>query len=408
MLVSALVFSIALAQRDHPKSLSASMRAANASYNAAEPYPIESAGFSLIDAAEGYRDVLKRFGHIPAARAGLAKCNFCQGDYLASSKQFALLGSSFSREATESKQRLLRARSVNKLLHGTRVLQILPIPAASRWVALVGGTAPEFDWKDNQFAGVSLLLVQFDSNRVATILDRRLLGQVKNPGSSIAYEDSAGSAYLYLTKTSVEAKRWSAVVYRNFPAADCSPGSIETCEISKPGFQKSFAFGSLADLGFRPATKRHGLVIVAAPTFKVWWPDTYEWRGDRFFYANKLHPELYSKERYGWSDDECDHYYPFWMTRAAILSIQSKPIGAFAAWKRAEKACLKTLKYGHNGNYSYHDSGFCGEPRINLHEIRQRIQWLRRHDLNHPLLYRPYDFDVEAPPYRLGPAHGPS
>jgi hypothetical protein len=92
------------------------------------------------------------------------------------------------------------------------------------------------------------------------------------------------------------------------------------------------------------------------------------------------------------------------MTRAALEMVRGNTRAALAEWRNAERACLGVIHPKGNAASRYADYGYYGKPKENLKEIRQRIQWIEKGELNHVLLYRPYDFDYELPPYKLGNA----
>ncbi|MEZ0327120.1 MAG: hypothetical protein ACAH95_14565 [Fimbriimonas sp.] len=102
-------------------------------------------------------------------------------------------------------------------------------------------------------------------------------------------------------------------------------------------------------------------------------------------------------------------YYPSWVTKASLLCIAKRYEEAKRVLKEAKRMALLSLegRRDKRGYRLYPDYGFYGDTSDNLKEIRQRLSWLRRREYNHALLYRPYDFDLQVPPYRLGAARGP-
>jgi hypothetical protein len=138
-------------------------------------------------------------------------------------------------------------------------------------------------------------------------------------------------------------------------------------------------------------------VVSVLSTYKVWWPDVYEWREGRFVFANQRHPEVYRGEKRPAHDER---FYARWMRYAAALTIRGNRPAALAAWREAERCAAMSLRTQGKGISSdrlrYPDYGTYGETEVNLSEIRRRIHWLRRGDRRHPLLYRPYGWDLQS------------
>ncbi len=155
-------------------------------------------------------------------------------------------------------------------------------------------------------------------------------------------------------------------------------------------------FRSAEDAEFYSAMRNHGMRVVTLTTWHVWWPDVYEWNGRRFVLANRRSPNFYRKhlkDRNAWAGGDDD--YGTGTHRAAIQTIVGSRSAALAACQKSALAFAQLIRKGGS------DPPFAGDDRINLKEIRQRIRCLRDSDLDHALLYRPYDFDLQVPPYRL-------
>jgi hypothetical protein len=84
-----------------------------------------------------------------------------------------------------------------------------------------------------------------------------------------------------------------------------------------------------------------------------------------------------------------------------------KPQAALRLLEAARRSCRIALNptLAPRGKWDdYRDYGMYGDTYENLKEIEQRIRWVKAGDYDHALLYRPYDFDLQVPPYRLGVA----
>ena len=135
MIVFLATIALAAAGQDRPVTLSSALKEADTAYRSAVPFPIELPGGALRVAMDGYRDVLHRFGHIPRARAGPARCYFHLGNYAKAIEQFGFAGLGASAEAKEAGLRALLAKSLQRVTGKLRVLQLEPILGTARWVA---------------------------------------------------------------------------------------------------------------------------------------------------------------------------------------------------------------------------------------------------------------------------------
>ena len=285
------------------------------------------------------------------------------------------------------------AASIDRALGKGKVSSVATVPGTDLCVGLVG------------VSGIVVASLKPDGS--ARIVGRARFRREPHMGGAETYHDEdVRSTELRVMRSSKRSKEWCAVILRDYGGGDCNPWAAEVAQISSKGIGWTKTFGSLQGVEVYPPDDRHGMVVAVVSTFKVWWPEAYEWRDRRFVLADTRHPEFYSQSNYGWTDGESDHYYPMWMNRAAIYDIHRQFRKALSVWKRAERSCIKTLHTG-NGVYGdYRDVGFYGEAMVNLREIRKRIAWLKKREYNHPLLYRPYDFELQVPPYRLGSAKG--
>lgn len=388
-------------------TLASDLHAADAAFYGVRPYPVDS-DHDLVYAQTAYWEALHAYGHVPAARAGLARCLFYQGEYRLAETEFKLAGPPYAADSARASTYAVTANAIRRALHGTNVVEVAPVPESRLWAAVTGSPVKDQDRPGIVVSRVKLVLASISRTGAVQILGREPFRlTLQNGGVSNPPEEDQSNVDLYVMRRSRESRQWCAVVVRDYPGGDAEPTAVESADITPRGFRKARVFGSLAGIQVYPPDHGHGMLVVAAPTFKVWWTDVYEWRNGHFIFADARYPKFYSQDDYGWTDAESEYYYPMWMNRAAIYDIHRQWNKALYMWKRAERSCLKTIRTD-NGRYDepYHDVGFYGQVQINLREIRRRIRWLTRHQYNHPLLYRPYDFDVQVPPYRFGPARG--
>ncbi len=190
-------------------------------------------------------------------------------------------------------------------------------------------------------------------------------------------------------------------------AADSAPHVYYLFQSGRSRLRLQRVFYGMGDSEWKTTKSGRACLSIEA-TWKVWWPDAYEWNGSRFVYANLRHPENYAKYRDSELSKDDRHDYPYLLRLACAAAIRGERKRTLNLLKKAEYACLKCMTRNPAGRNpaesSYYDSGFFGETSENLKQIRQRIRWVQRDDLNHPLLYRPYDWDLQVPPYRLGKA----
>jgi hypothetical protein len=352
------------------------------------PLPSDNPSYLTDRALEAYRQVNIRF---PSSRAidGYTKCLLLLGRYsaAASVKNSPL--------ATVAFQRLQIAKACARFAPRRSVVQVEPVPRTTdRWVVLFANAKPSHresdgDWLPPQTSNVGILQIRFRSGH-ATPLSHRVQ---RMQGES----DDMRAATLYVTDARL-GRDPVALVYEGYFIGDSEPNGQEVFRIESNRLRKVGHFYGKAPSKIVAATKASPLHLMVTPTWKVWWPDVYEWNGNGFRFANQRHPELYpSSPSYVGSDD-----YAYAMIGASELTIQRRYAEAIIAWRQAERACRMSIWYGAETYSHFWDAGYFGGKEENLKEIRRRIWWLRKGELNHPLLYRPYDFDLQVPPYRLG------
>lgn len=385
---------------DH--SLAKALKHANHTYSQAEPLPKAAPAFAIHDAVQEFRDIIHRFGPVPAARQGLARCLLHQARFAEAAHAFRSLGRPFAPQAASCSRLAKIGSELKRHFPGKKVVSLKQVPRSDTFVAVVAKRSATTEWMLAGLEAHELVLFKLRAHGVTVLETRALANDDPRHLASFGYSGSnwGGGDDLYIAESSLGSHRFFAIVYQSFAAADCAPAMIHVVELRPNSFGPSHPFATLTEgSGVLAARPGHGLVVYVAPTFKVWWTDAYEWRSGRFRLANRANSSVYSGTDYAMSDADCDHCYNYWMDRAAIKGIRGDYRGAPAAWRRAERACLNYLRYGKNQALGLAHSPYLPEDRSNLAEIRKRIRWLKAGDLGHTLLYRPYNFDVQAQPY---------
>lgn len=287
-----------------------------------------------------------------------------------------------------ARDRLKIAQKCLALGGGRTVLQVEPIPGTkSSWIALFAKEGPNDPFLKIPKTDFKLGIFAFKGDHL--IAETRSVGL---PDIDVAWHGS-----MFLTRLQ---GFLAVIVTRGFPAANCAPSEQRVLLIKHGQFHTMAAFKSVGEVRLIPATGRHGFRILTTPTYKIWWPDVYEWANGSFVFANARSPDLFVKEPL--ADYELN-YYPAWLRRASILMIQGETTSALRCLIHARLLCKKAVFYSKRKVLtSYRTYWFDGDDRLALNEINQRIGWLRQHDYNHALLYRPYDDDLQIAPYRLG------
>jgi hypothetical protein len=309
-------------------------------------------------------------------------------------------------DAFESERLGRLAARIGRHFRQKQVIEMQEIPGTRLVVATVGRFQAPTGWEGFLYDRTELVLARIGRNGSVTISDQRRLAENAHihEGTILGGIDDPSSVDLYLLKLGTGASEFTAVAMRSLPMADSEPLGIDFVPIKAGRFARPIRFGAWGGGGIHPRQRGEGAVVTVTTTFKVWWQDVYEWRNGRFVFANERHPELYSRSDFEWTNKDCDAYYPLWMQRAAKLDVLGDFDKGLATWCRAKVACENYIRYGALPNSEYRDFGYYGDSRVNLGEIRERIRWIVEGDHGHKLLYRPYDFDLQVPPYRLGRA----
>ncbi len=368
-----------------PANVDSALAWADRLYADVSPLPRGNPAGAIRDAADAYRQVLDRY---PTSRAnvGLGNCLMLLGRYREAAKVFGP-----SSSVATSRQRI--AESCRKIAKSRLVLQVEPASGQpGRWLVLFGKRTDSSLPNDTpEYGDIALALVAVRNGKAVILGGETPMAK--------GDEDEVRRATLYVT--SLEAHRLPvALVYVAHFGADNDHNEQKILAIRRNSLKPIKELRGMDEAEYFPPSPGHGLCAVVTATWKIWWHDVYEWRGGHFVFANRWHPEVYrlSKIDVG-SDSYVQH-----MTDAAELTIQGRIKEALNAWKRAERTCQMSIWYGQESFSRFWDAGFYGGTRDNLREIRRRIRWLQKGQLNHPLLYRPYDFDLQVPPYRLGSA----
>lgn len=328
-------------------------------------------------ALEAYRAVSRRYPLNKASHLGAARCLFRMGRYDASVAEFRNAGSSPNDLATALRF-AKTAKRVRQSLPGRQAVLHLVSLGGDRW-AVVSGR-----WVHQEAPSFTVADLQVQSFRVT-------FQKVEPTGKAVMLNAGAGGAF----EVSVFAPskiRPAFVVQTTSLLANCLPNdayllTYEKGGLRRRGFLKGIGEARVWLRGNRPC-------FLMTPTYKVWWSDVYEWDGQRIVFANRRHPELYKLAQ---PTGEKRKSYAQWMRYAAALTIRGRHKEALAAWENAEVNCVRSLQ---DPNW-YSHADWYGSDRRNLAEIRQRLAWLRRGDWGHALLYRPYDWDFQVPPFNL-------
>lgn len=368
-----------------PPSPASALLWADRLYAKVAPLPSEIPEYAAKRALEAYRQIARRYDDSPRTARGVGNCLMAMGRYDAASKAYPP-GSLRADAVTRAEL----ARLCRPLFPQKEVLQLERVPRTKdRWVVLYGRTDHEdgesYPWFD---VGIEQI--------------RRTREGVNRVGTTLPAEDrNLGGRHVALYVTHLRAGADPvAILYRDDLAANCWPSDQRFYRLSKKGLRRIHLFQSVGEVAILPATKTRGLRISVTPTYKVGWSDVYEWRNDRFEFANARNPDLYRWA--GWIPDKQN--YIGRAHQAVLLTIQGRYGEAIRMWRIADRLCRKAHALSVDPDTPNWINPHYGDPDVYDRQIRQRIRWLGQRDLNHALLYRPYDRDLQTWPYRLGRA----
>ncbi len=367
-------------------SLTSDLAWADRLYRKASPFPSADPHFAAQEAYNAYQRLELKYGASPRSRLGVARCLMLLGHYSEAAKVFPPIP-----EAAEARRRAEIALRCSAFTHGRQVLKIERTPGdRNRWIVFIGKRSRSKEYTGG-FQYDDLSLWQFAQKGTAVI---PIGAEV-----SVPQDEFTISTSMFVTGS---VRNLKAIVICQGLLADCSPSQQRIFAVGRGTFRTIGVFNSIGEVRLLPATATRGFRVMITPTYKVWWSDVYEWDGHRFLFANHHSPGAFHPETLLKSDRT---YYPYWLRNASIFAIRGQTAQCLQALKTAERLCRWSIRDARMGVDSvYYGGGFYGNDTDNLREIRQRIRWLRQGDLNHILLYRPYDWDLCVPPYRLGHA----
>lgn len=356
-------------------------------YRQALPFP--SAFRDDEVALDAYRQVVRRFPRESVAEVGKGRCYLTAGYYREAADAFLQAGPSGARLLREAWPRERLSKEVATWFPGRRCPQVERIPGfRSRWLALL--CRPIHDGAFfRPLIGESIVQL-FDVRREGKLV------RVGKPVSLPKYLDGWRSTIVRVLRLGARGPV-AAVVYQTYVAGDCTPNEQHVFRLTRDRLSRIQDFSGIAEAQVVLASFDHGLRFKVFATWKVGWPDVYEWRHGAFRFANRQNPELYRSNLGPQASGE--DYYPTWMERAALADIPGDFRRGDSLWRKAERMCLDLVRKNR-------DVPFAGHSRENLREIRERRYWIRHRQYSHWLLYRPYDWGLEIPPYRLGSADG--
>ncbi len=376
----------------HP-SASAALAWADRLYHAVAPLPEDVPEIAIPTALRAYQRVERRYGVSPRTRKGIGDCLMLMGRYGEASRTYRK-----GRWTAQAQSRADLAQWCKSVSGGRTVQQIEPVLGSrGRWIVLFTENKPLL-WPQRQpWYGLRLREV------------RRFRGVPRFIGGEIALPDGDAKfgGSLHGALYTMRANRRSdpqVLLYQGYSAADCSPSTQSFYRVRADGIHFVHRFRSVGDVRIVPADLSHGVRILVQRTYKVWWTDVYEWDGTRFAFDNRRSPELCPSVPWSLADHDGRDYYPGWLKYAAWLMIHGRRLAATVAYREAERRCAYFERHGQTMGGWNSDPEYIGTRRVVLKEIRQRLRWLQRGDYSHALLYRPYDFDIQVPPYKLGTA----
>lgn len=365
----------------------ASLAWADRIYRHAIPYPVAgNPNDEILDALDAYRAIRHKYSDTAELRRRMALCLSAQGLYDDALKALPAK----SPDKTDLRTRLILAEAVRRRF-GVTAIQVLPL-RDGRFLTLVADRLP---WRTQHTVDLDIyelkrtalwLLSAKDPSRPRVIQRKPMDDPGGGPLAAHLY-------VLYLRKNADPV----AMVYEEFEAADRNPTAQTFFRISRGTLRPLQEFGGGGGAQVFPPTGTHGLEVKQIVAWKIYWPDFYEWRGNRFRLANRNHPEAYPLGTLRVDDapkrwDPNTNSYGDWMWRAAELDIHRRFSEAARAWRHAAALCHRSTPQTRDGTFDY----LYGKPQVVLREIRRRLRWLSRHDYGHWLLYRPYDGDLEV------------
>ncbi len=352
---------------------------------------------------EAYLAIEKRFGLRPEVRIGEGRCLVIRGQYANAVKVF---GSTVPRERDEAAR---ASRAIDALRmqvpKDVDVYQVVQISGVG-WVGLCAQTIKKAPYKFESYGEESP-----DGFRQAEI---RVLGRptIFRPHM---WDNTDPDFFRGRLLSMPLSKSESGVVMVWGYEAMTGAQQADVFEVTGNSLKHKQRFFGI--YGVTAETEPNGhMLIGTCVTFKVSWNDFYEWRDGKFVFASPRYRSKFATGLHAWRENilkEDAGRYSWWASYAATCGILGKWPEAKSGWERALVCCRGCLREEAKniGNWDegrrYRDWGFVGDSVENLKEIRQRLRWIARKEYDHPLLYRPLDFDYQVSPYRLGKAELP-
>ncbi|HWD42085.1 MAG TPA: hypothetical protein VG944_24825 [Fimbriimonas sp.] len=360
--------------------------------------PFDTAGnpFSLVsDAADAFRAAQTKFGRSRRALLGLACCEMIHCDYRDAVKHFSMAGSA---EVGEVLRRKRIVNGLGRFTKGRILFGLEPIPGTrDEWLCLLAKADAGTDVPSNQsiedYRRVLLLKIRVRGGTIRAVLAQRV------PVSADSNPLHDGSIIF----APLDRRTRAVVVYLGHSAGDCEPTTQIVYRIARGSLTEVWKCWGVWNTLLLRSSRRH-LVLGVANHWKMCWWDMYEWNGRTFKFANRQNPQLFHLYFPSWGVSSKDNYsFPSWSIRASLLGIRGRFREALQAWRRAEGACKLAVSFCecYSGLERY-SAPYSGDLHENLREVQQRIKWLKEGDQRHYLLCRPYDWDLQVRPYRLG------
>lgn len=335
-------------------------------------------------ALEAYRAVARRFPREKRAHRGAARCLFRLGRYRAAVSEYSA-GEGVPTERATAEVFATVAYAVQGGFEWNRRLLHLVRMDREVWIAVTARPERNDEYRP--------LLYDIEVRRL-----RLNTGRIEWIGQSMAIPDENRCEVEVFAPASMRPD--FVVRTQSLPGSSAVPNDVFVVRADEGGLRRSSRI-----LGLQPSrvwARRGKFCVSIDPGYKVWFPDTYEWAGNRFRFANASHPEEYAT----WLERPTGGDFHRWMDYAVALTIHRRKGEAIAAWREAERCCRRAIRDQAGGIPSdkspYYASWHYGDFDENLRQIRMRIGWLLRGEMGHALLYRPVDFDLQTPPYRLG------
>ena len=359
------------------------------------PAPLDNGGYLMPDVLELYRQIVRKYGPVPRAEAGIGRCLSCFGLFGEAAKAFVLAGPRYEAERLRSDECAQMARLLDRSGGRTRIVRLAPIPDSSLWIAISGRKTDAPGWMAGLYGtpvvyrDVSVVLIK----RTKT---GRGLSIVGRPVSLPVSESADKTLDLYILRASLKSQQRLADVVSNPANVNGLSPVHQFFRISGRGLAPAGAFYTPDDMPIQQASNGHGLTVAAYPSYLIQWRDQFEWVGNGFQFANPRHPELYPVGHWIKRETTDEQFYRGWMVRAATFDIHRQFELARRAWRRSLKACEKTIRNVQRTDSSDRFSGAYGDIYTDRLEILQRLAWLKAHDYSHRLLYCPHGFRTES------------